>query len=370
MRAGDEPVDVGAQFMKKSFRSGEGDRLTDPAGRNPQIDTMRGLACVLLVLFHLIGSSPDSGLKVDFPHGLRVLNASLIDIRMPLFAFIAGYVYALRPATPDSWTAFVAGKARRLLVPGLVGITVYLVVSNLAGTSMGYPLADSWKAYVYGYAHFWFLKSIFVLLVLYSVYDILTQRRFAIPALGLAFAAALMVSSRGRDVFGLLGAAQLAPHFVLGVIACREFPSARLTRGTAFLVLAVFIGAIATLKLREFGQYGVISTDRTSVSALILGQAACLVAFLALPRIGPLIWLAPFTFTIYIYHAMTVTAFRQFLQSLGVESFAIHIPLTLAVGLMVPVAMHMICARQNLLRRWVLGLRPRTGLPSAKAAGI
>ncbi|WP_223294332.1 hypothetical protein [Chlorobium phaeobacteroides] len=36
-----------------------------PAGRNIMIDTPRGLACVFLVAYHVIGVTPQGGLRVQ-----------------------------------------------------------------------------------------------------------------------------------------------------------------------------------------------------------------------------------------------------------------------------------------------------------------
>lgn len=36
--------------------------------KNLSIETLRGIAILLVVIGHVIGSTPDGGMKIDFPH--------------------------------------------------------------------------------------------------------------------------------------------------------------------------------------------------------------------------------------------------------------------------------------------------------------
>jgi hypothetical protein len=44
------------------------------------IETMRGLAVLLLVSFHVIGAASNAGLQLDYPHPLRLFADLLIDL--------------------------------------------------------------------------------------------------------------------------------------------------------------------------------------------------------------------------------------------------------------------------------------------------
>ena len=39
--------------------------------KNLSIETLRGIAILLVVIGHVIGSAPDGGMKIDCPHPLR-----------------------------------------------------------------------------------------------------------------------------------------------------------------------------------------------------------------------------------------------------------------------------------------------------------
>lgn len=58
-----------------------------------EIETLRGLACLLLVLYHVIGPL-GGGLKIDLGSPFRVIADSMVYVRMPLFTFISGYIYS------------------------------------------------------------------------------------------------------------------------------------------------------------------------------------------------------------------------------------------------------------------------------------
>lgn len=96
---------------------------------NLPIETLRGLACLLLVLYHVIGADASLGLRVeDGP--VRWLNDGLAYLRMPLFTFLSGLVYGLRPFAGNS-RAFLVGKVRRLLIPMLFVGTLFAVLQAL-----------------------------------------------------------------------------------------------------------------------------------------------------------------------------------------------------------------------------------------------
>ena len=61
--------------------------------KNLSIETLRGIAILLVVVGHVIGSGPGGGMKIDFPHPLRYLYVWIDYIQMPLFTAIAGWKF-------------------------------------------------------------------------------------------------------------------------------------------------------------------------------------------------------------------------------------------------------------------------------------
>ena len=107
------------------------------AEKNLSVETLRGIAILLVVVGHVVGSGPGGGMKIDFPHPLRYLYVWIDYIQMPLFTAIAGWAYALKPFSASSgFGSFVRKKALRLLVPmAAVGTLYFLVQYLMPGTN-------------------------------------------------------------------------------------------------------------------------------------------------------------------------------------------------------------------------------------------
>jgi len=81
------------------------------------IETFRGLACLLIVWFHVIEGLVARGDVTASIEAYTSFNSYIKFMRLPLFTFISGYVYALNPVLPSHWMIFLRKKAKRLLVP-------------------------------------------------------------------------------------------------------------------------------------------------------------------------------------------------------------------------------------------------------------
>ncbi len=112
--------------------------------KDTSIEALRGLACVLLVMAHVIGENAAGGLRVPDDSIFRWYVDSFAYIRMPLFTFISGYVYAMRPLTAiENWPAFLKGKTRRLLLPMFV-VGTFLAVLQTYGPGVNEPFKTPW----------------------------------------------------------------------------------------------------------------------------------------------------------------------------------------------------------------------------------
>ena len=170
------------------------DRLTLLEGRRPRlpegrVQTLRGLACLLLVAFHAVGSSSASGLQVPDGSPYREFTNLFVHIRMPLFTFLSGLVYAYRPLEPGEALRFLGKKLRRLGVPLIVASSI-LYGLHLAMHDPVAPLSRMWSVYVHPFYHLWFVQALLpvfaVLVVLESFGALATCGRYlAVLALSL-----------------------------------------------------------------------------------------------------------------------------------------------------------------------------------------
>ena len=68
-----------------------------PAVEATGVQTLRGIACVLVVAVHVVGWSPTTGMHVGEGTFYRNLVDLFAPLRMPLFTFLSGFVYAYFP---------------------------------------------------------------------------------------------------------------------------------------------------------------------------------------------------------------------------------------------------------------------------------
>lgn len=336
--------------------------LADP------IETMRGLAVLMLVSFHVIGAGPAAGLRLDYPHPLRIFADLLIDLRMPLFAFIAGYVYGLRPIRAGEYAGFVTGKFKRLAIPGSIAMLIFVLLATVAGKGdFAIPGRDLWRIFVFPYAHFWFLQAILLIFLIHGLIELLTGNRGAPLLFGLACALFLLPRLPGNP-FSINAAVQLFPFYLLGLTFLRHRDwMIRHRRALIGLCLAlVVLGTIWNLS--RLAAQGELSQDRRDLQSLAVGLGVCLLAVLAMPQVAALSWIGPPSFTIYLYHVLGTAGMRDTLHALGLTAVAPHFLAGLAGGILFPLGLHLLVGRSRVLRGPVLGLWPRSAVQGQAAA--
>src|SRR5262245_17419808 len=112
-----------------------------------RLQTLRGVACILLVAFHTVGNHPWTGLHVDDDSGYRFFANLFQFIRMPLFTFLSGFVYAYRPVLPGGAAELARRKLIRLALPLLCVTTLHFAATSLAPADSNgvIPLAQVWR---------------------------------------------------------------------------------------------------------------------------------------------------------------------------------------------------------------------------------
>lgn len=261
------------------------------------IETVRAIAILVLVSFHVIGgdgAEGGRGLGVTYPHPLRFYADLLVDIRMPLFAFIAGVVYALKPVEPAQLGHFLLGKLRRLALPGITAITVFMLMAAAMGSREGRIITHPWDAYLHHYAIFWFLQVMLVIFVTFGTLDILTRGRILLPALALALLALALGWKFDATFLALNRYTHLMAYFLLGVAFCRYQPLVRRHRGLVLTVALAALAAGLVLNLIVLRQTGAFSAERLDLQSLLFGCGICIAAFLLLPSLPWLSWLGRF----------------------------------------------------------------------------
>lgn len=329
--------------------------------RNLGVDTVRGIACILLVLFHVVGDTPAVGLKVPEGHWLQIFNEALAYVRMPLFSFLSGYVYGFRPYQGDA-AEFIKGKVRRLLLP-LITVGTFFAVVQAVTPGANSSVSEWWLLHIEPVGHFWFLEALFivflVVLLLEHFKALSTPTGFA---LAWTLSAVLFDYFSPPNYFAARGAVYLLPFFLAG-LACKRFdietPKARLA------AVAVFICAATAAML--FPQY---SEQGSSTAALALGVSSAFLLLRSGWSFAPLAYIGSFSFAIYLLHVFFTAASRIIFKELGVTDTYVLMTLGLAAGIAGPVVSALLISRHAGLNLWLLGTvpgKPKTDPKTAAA---
>lgn len=326
------------------------------------VEQIRIIVTIFLVLYHVIGA-PGAGLRVPDSSNLRFFADVMADFRMPTFAFIAGFIYALRPVTTAGIGGFFVGKLQRLAVPGLIAAMAFATFSTVLHLSGALALSDFWRPLVYPYMHFWFLQSILILFFVIGPLDALTRNRaelvFLPPALAL-----YLLPLPIPHIFSLNGAVNLAPFFIIGIcIYRRRDLLVRHARPISILALALVAIWVAWTAI-DYARTGGLVPENREVKALILAIPLCTILLLNLPYARHARALGQFSFTIYLYHVFGTAAIRIALYKLGITALPVHLVLGVVVGVVLPTLLHLCVMRQALAAQLILGIKRKKPRPT------
>lgn len=343
------------------------------ANRDLAIDSLRGVAIILMVAGHVIGDTSAVGMQVPDDSFWRKSWLLLEDLRMPLFTALSGFVYGLRPLrSTAAYPGFVKGKLRRLMVPLIsVGLVFVLMQTLIPGTNTSAELGDFWKLFVYGTAHFWFLQAILLIFLLVGAADsfgLLATARQVLVAIALAGAIAIAVQVDGRwAVFSINGAIRLLPFFLLGYLITSQHTWVKRIWSaqrhglevTQLLLIGLTIllfglRAVAVLAPLDYGRYG----DKALSVALGVCAISLLLGFRERLGWAPLARLGFFSFAIYLLHVFGTAPTRMMLNRIGVDSDLVVFIVCLAAGLGLPVLFEVTFGRIGWISWLFLGQKP------------
>lgn len=330
--------------------------------KNLSIETLRGIAILLVVIGHVIGSTPSGGMKIDFPHPLRYLYLWIDYIQMPLFTAIAGWVYALKPFSPVAgFGAFVRKKAMRLLVPmAVVGTLYFLVQYLMPGTNQKGELSQMWRIYIFPYTIYWYLPSLFLIFVIQWWID-WWKGMENIKQWGIWCMVAVLLSlinDRGfmhglPNLFSFKGALGQLPYFFAGVAACRF---AVVIYHRIFLEWGMWLMALLGIALLQIvWLYPDIDTLWRHVMYVITLIPILLLVLKMKWHNRFFTWLGSYAYSIYLFHGFGTSGGRIILRMFGVKAaYLIFISATF-IALIASVAIDVIVARFKVLRLLLLG---------------
>ena len=311
--------------------------------RDIRIDTLRGLACIFLVGYHVIGNNPSNGLHIESGF-LREINDLLETVRMPLFTFLSGMVYAYRPLS-GNWPKFLKGKARRLLIPMLVVGTLFAIIQALVpGTNN--KIDNWWLLHIYPVQHFWFVEAlfwVFFLIIPLELNRLLNNRLVTI--LTIAAFLALAIGQPYTKLLAFKGFIYLTPFFLFGMSIVRfKIPPLPVLPS-----LIGFIGIMAAIYFLTDGVYG------RSLLGCVIGMISCYFLLGLRLQIHWLAKIGVYSYSIYIFHVFFTAASRIIVTKIVELPVEVNFLIGLTVGILGPIFVYQVAVKTPYTSLGLLG---------------
>lgn len=330
--------------------------------KNLSVETLRGIAIILVVMGHVIGSTPSGGMKIDFPHSLRYVYLWIDYIQMPLFTAIAGWVYVLRPfSASGGFGGFMWKKALRLLVPmAAVGTLYFLIQYIMPGTNNKGDLTQMWCIYIFPYTIYWYLPSLFLIfLVQWCIDSHQWMNNWMKWGVCCGVAVVLsMVNDKGflhelPNLFSFKGAIGQLPYFFAGVAACRLAKDLFHGNFVKWLMGGMALAGIVLIQIVWFDP-----EDATWIrqSLYVLALIPTLFLLLAMKWHNRFfVWVGGYAYTIYLFHGFGTSGGRIILQKLNVHNVFIVFIFATIIAVFLPILVEKLFIKVRLLRVLFLG---------------
>jgi surface polysaccharide O-acyltransferase-like enzyme len=325
--------------------------------KDQTIETLRGLAIFAVVVGHVIGDWPSTGLRVAPDSIYRYLYDATTNLRMPMFFVISGFLYAHRPVVSGRFAEFALGKARLLVPPFLSVATLqYLMKAIVPGVNLPTQIRDIWRIYVFGFDQFWFSQATIVtfavVLLAEKIPPLSGPRRWPVY---LTLAILFDLAAPKVAFFSLGAFSMMLPFFCLGGLLYR--PPTRLQGPPAVAtVVVVFLAALTVQQLIWFGRL-TLGGRETLILQLCEGLSFAYLLFRFRRTSPQLAVLGGFAYPIYLFHVFGTAGSRILATRLGIEHRALLLTFGVACGLGLPVAIDLLFRRHVVLRRIFLGGR-------------
>ncbi len=328
--------------------------------KNLSVETLRGIAIILVVMGHVIGSKSSGGMRVGDDSIYRYLYCLLENIRMPLFTVISGWVYALHPVRKEVIKPFITKKARRLLLPMIFVGTAYFILQNfIPGTNSKEAISTIWRIYIYPYTFFWYLPALFLVFIGVTFLEITNSLNTVKKWLVALFVAWLLcfcelshiIPMDIPNLFAFKNALYLAPFFILGIGLIR-FKEVLYTKS---FILVYVIGTALGVVLQQIDFFFGLAFYEQLHLPIIIGLFSTALVMYSKLESTFFIRIAQYAYTIYLFHGFGTSGGRIILKKIGIHNEFVIFIFATVVAILLPIVVEKLFVKVKLLRMLFLG---------------
>lgn len=308
--------------------------------RDKLADALKGYACLLVVLGHvMIGIRTAGG---SIPFFAETAETFIWSFHIDLFMFLSGYVYSVTGGfkSKGGKLKFLGNKLLNLGVPYFVFSSLYIAVNSLIpGVNTPYSLTDIlflWKTPV---AQYWFLYALFWLFVFWTVLP--DKIPNYIKTAGL-YAVFVILKIFGVNMGFLDSSMNCVLAFGLGTclksLSVEKIP----TFARVGIVILHLISAVVIIKT------GIVNYLFVDDLLTVFGIFSSVCFIYTLSKISAvsrfLDFICTYSFQIYLLHTFFTAAVRILLIKFGISNYAVNIAAGLIFGIFLPVVIAKIAA--------------------------
>lgn len=304
--------------------------------RNELVDFLKGYACVMVLVYHVLLGIRLSGMG-EVPPAFAFIENITSTFHVPLFLFLSGYVYSHngRWTKKGSKGKFLLNKLLNIGIPYLIFSTVYILVNTLIpGTNHDCSLTDVlflWKIPV---AHYWFLYDLLMLFILFVLLGFVSSRIITI-ALFVIYLANSYIFKLDIPFFGGALAASLLFGAGASLRECGIDIEKKIKPAAGALLCAVHL-ALSIVIIRK----GWAKTAGLYQLNGLLGIAASVFIGQMITRIDAIrkagLYICRYSFQIYLLHIFFTAGIRIILMKCGITLYYVQIIAGTVSGLVFP----------------------------------
>lgn len=235
-----------------------------------EVDTMRGIAIILMVLGHSFLIYP-----IDFFHqsGYYEVNRWIYTFHMGVLFLVAGAVYECK-----DYNSFIKKKIHRLLVPYVV-FDVISVLFRAFGGSFVHGHADLGRSALYLFIHggdYWFLYTLFMIFLTYPLLEKIFNEPWKEVVLLLVLLALTNLNLWGLFLFSYV--VRYLPFFIIGKYAMKrvdDFKPSSYWKSLVIIAAMALVWVVTNHYYEHFRPLGILYLSRMMSMTVVIFIFAC-----------------------------------------------------------------------------------------------